>query len=603
LKVVEAQSTNDLQREAIADFKQGSLAPAEDLCRQTLALDPRNSSATHLLGMIAYKRGLFPEAVRSMRRSITLDRNNAYYHSNLGGALHAQRKFVQASVCYKRATLLMPTLVEVHYNRGNLFRDLGRTNEAAAAYQKALALNPRLLEAWNNLGNIFREQGNLDDAAICCTNALAINESCAEATSNLGNIFRDHGKPDKAIIQYRRAIDLNPQLVEAHYNLANVLQTKGDLEAAARGYHLALSLKPNLAAAHYGLGYNDYISGKPAPAILHYQRAIHFNPNFGKAKLAAALAELVQGNYATGWKGYESRWQSDDHDTTPRNYPQPLWNGKALSSGSVLIWGEQGIGDEIMFAGMVPEALNTQADCILECNHRLRPLFARSFPGLKVVSHDSPLQPTASEITAQIPSGSLPRLFRTSYSNFFFGRSPYLIADATQAAHFRHKYGDGQLLVGLAWYSNNPKSGGIRSIDLATLRPLTQLSDVRWISLQYGDHASLQADADSALMPVFIDQEVNQIADLDTFAAQIAALDLVITIDNSTAHLAGALGIPTWLLLPTFSDWRWLQHRPETPWYPTMRLFHQTRPGDWDPVIQQVNTQLQALLSASATLP
>jgi tetratricopeptide (TPR) repeat protein len=587
----------------MANFKQGSLAPAEDLCRQTLAIDPRNSSATHLLGMIAYKRGLYPEAVRSMRRSITLDRNNAFYHSNLGGALHAQRKFVQASVCYKRATLLMPTLVEVHYNFGNLFRDLGRTTEAIAAYEKALSLNPRLLEAWNNLGNIFREQGSFDDAAICCTKALAINDSCAEATSNLGNIFRDQGKTDHAIIQYQRAIALNPQLVEAHYNLANVLQTKGDLEAAVRGYQWALSLKPNLAEAHYGLGYIAYVSGKPSQSILHYETAIHCDPNFGKAKLAAALAELVQGNYSAGWKGYESRWQSEDHDTTARNYAQPLWNGKALSSGSLLIWGEQGIGDEIMFAGIIPDALNTKVDCILECNHRLRPLFARSFPGLRVISHDSPLQPTGSEIAAQIPSGSLPGIFRTTVSSFLSSQSPYLVPDAARTAYFHRKYENGNLLVGLAWYSNNPKSGSIRSIDLPTLRPLGQLPEVRWISLQYGDPTSLQADASSAPLPLLVDHEVDQLADIDTFAAQIAALNLVITIDNSTAHLAGALGIPTWLLLPTCSDWRWLQQPADTPWYPAMRLFRQTQPGDWDSVIQQVSTHLQAFAGTSSTLP
>jgi hypothetical protein len=262
----------------------------------------------------------------------------------------------------------------------------------------------------------------------------------------------------------------------------------------------------------------------------------------------------------------------------------------------LLVWGEQGVGDEIMFAGLVPDVLGAGPRCVLDCDPRLYPLFARSFPDVAVISGYNPDRDSELDIAAHLPSGSLPGLFRTTRESFMATTSPYLFADPAKRAKFRSKYHDGKLLVGLAWHTRNTKSGRIRSIDLSSFAPLFSLSRVQWVSLQYGDHDSLQGQADAAGAPLLIDREVDQLTDIDGFAAQVAAMDLIVTIDNSTAHLAAALGVPTWLLLPFAPDWRWLVTGDVSPWYPPIRLFRQTGIGDWHSVLERVASALTAAL-------
>jgi ADP-heptose:LPS heptosyltransferase len=229
---------------------------------------------------------------------------------------------------------------------------------------------------------------------------------------------------------------------------------------------------------------------------------------------------------------------------------------------------------------------------VLDCDTRLQPLFARSFPAAEVVSGLDPARPSPENIAAQIPSGSLPSLFRTSHEAFACTTSPYLIADPAAKATLRRRYRDGRRLVGLAWHTKNKQSGSTRSINLSTLAPLFAAPGIRWISLQYGDHRALQSQAAAASAQLLIDPEIDQFTNIDSFAAQIAAMDLVITIDNSTAHLAGALGLPTWVMLPFAPDWRWLLDREDSPWYPGMRLFRQPSTDDWPSVVECVARDL-----------
>jgi ADP-heptose:LPS heptosyltransferase len=209
-----------------------------------------------------------------------------------------------------------------------------------------------------------------------------------------------------------------------------------------------------------------------------------------------------------------------------------------------------------------------------------------------VVSGCGPSKRPELEIAAHLPTGSLPGLFRRSSAEFFATRSRYLVADPVVRERIRGRYADGRQLVGLAWQTNNRKTGRFRSIFLSQFAPLFAKAGIRWVSLQYGDHAELENQAKEADVPLLVDRTVDQLTNIDTFAAQIAALDLVITIDNSTAHLAGALGVPVWVLLPFAPDWRWLLEREDSPWYPSMRLFRQPKPGDWQSVMERVGSAL-----------
>jgi Tfp pilus assembly protein PilF len=441
-------------------------------------------------------------------------------------------------------------------------------------------------------GLLHHQAGRLGEAEQIYRQVLAADSRHPDALHLLGMVTYQTGDADGAVELIRRAIAIKGDAASYHSNLGNVLESQGDLAEAAACYQRALLLRPELAEVHLNLGNIFRAQGELASSLACYRRALALNPALAEATVAESRVLLLQGEFDAGWPGLEQRWHTREFDTPMRTYAQPRWMGETLASGRLLIWGEQGIGDEVMFAGLVPDVLRTGNRCVLDCEVRLKPLFARSFPEVDVVSGIDPAAHPELDISAQVPSGSLPRILRSDAEAFAGTTSPYLVADALARGRLRNRYSDGQRVVGLAWQTKNRRTGRSRSIDLAALAPLFAVSGIRWVSLQYGDHDSLEQQAAAANVPLLVDREIDQLTDLDGFAAQIAAMDLVITIDNSTAHLAGALGVPAWVLLPFAPDWRWLLEREDSPWYPSVRLFRQKRLGDWEPVIEGVRSAL-----------
>jgi len=438
----------------------------------------------------------------------------------------------------------------------------GQFAEAERLYRQALDLNPTNTDAIHLLGMLAFQSGDLVRAAASIRQAIALHPAAASYHSNLGNVLQAQGDLDQAAASYRQALILKPDLAETHLNLGNVLREQGDVDRALAEYRLALQC----------------------------------NPDLPEARVAESTTLLLRGDFGAGWPGFEHRWQTRDYDTPMRTYPHPVWDGKPFTSGRLLVWGEQGVGDEIMFAGLIPDLLSTGMPLALECDPRLVPLFARSFPGVQVIPAYDSIRDTALGIAAHLPSGSLPRFFRTSRAAFEATQSPYLCADSGERARFRSAYGDGRPLIGIAWRTRNAKSGRKRSLDLGTLAPLLRDPRFTWVSLQYGDTAGLAAEAEAAGNRIVVDRSVDQLEDIDRFAAQVAAMDLVLAIDNSTAHLAAALGLPTWLLLPYAPDWRWLLKTDSSPWYPTLRIFRQSALGDWTSVVRDVRADLALTL-------
>jgi tetratricopeptide (TPR) repeat protein len=554
----EDQNPERMLDDALQLHQNGRFSEAERLYRRILIINPRHPDCLHLLGMIAYQEGSLESAADLIRQAIEINSRGTSYYANLGTVLQAQGKLEEAETLYRHALTLKPDLAEVHVNLGNVLLARGELDGSVACYQRGLVLKPTCAETYNNLGNAHLKQGQIDAAVACYERALAIKPDYAEVYYNLGNACRDQDKLDQAVTRFREALTINPEYAEAYYNLGNVLREQGKLEDALSQYGSALMLRPN----------------------------------YEKAGFAEALAQLLQGDFAIGWHNFERRWQSADHDTPKRAYQQPLWAREKLSSGSLLIWGEQGIGDEIMFAGLIPDVVRTGNRCIVDCDPRLKALFTRSFPEVNVAPGCGPDSHPELEIVSQLPMGSLPGLFRSASSAFAATTSPYLIANPAASKRLRARYADGRRVIGLAWYTKNNKTGRVRSIDLPLLAPLLSRPDIRWISLQYGDSGKLENQAAAADAPILIDRTVDQLSDLDIFAAQIAAMDLVITIDNSTAHLAGALGVPVWVLVPFAPDWRWLLDREDCLWYPNMCLFRQTEFGNWLSVVERVRGSL-----------
>jgi len=406
---------------------------------------------------------------------------------------------------------------------------------------------------------VLRAQDKLEEAAACCERALALKPDLVEAHTNLGNILQAQGKLDAAMACQQRALALKPDYAKAHASLGIVLQAQDKLDDAVASYECALALKPDYHEAHHNLGCTLYSLGNVDEALARHRRALALKPDYPQARFSESLIQLFKGDFATGWRNYESRWQTKEHNTPMRAYPQPLWKGEKLASGRLLIWGEQGDGDEIIFAGLIPDVIRTGSRCMLDCDARLKPIFARSFPGVDVVSGGDAAHDPELEITAHLPCGSLPGLFRVTNADFAATTSPYVLAGPVERERFRAQYADDRRLIGLAWHTKNRQTGLGRSIGLSLFGELFARPDLRWVSLQYGDHKALEDQTAAASAPIIIDHSVNQFSDIDRFAAQIAAMDVVVTIDNSTAHLAGALGIPTLLLLPFGPDWHGLQ--------------------------------------------
>jgi Tfp pilus assembly protein PilF len=498
----------------------------------------------------------------------------------------------QAQVAYTQILQIDPNHSDALHFLGLIAQQRGKAEIAIELMIKSIGADPSNPIYHGNLGSVLEKQGKLDEAVASYRTALSLKPDYADAHNNLGYVLQQQGKLDEAVASYNEALLLKSDFAEVYDNLGTLLQQQGKLDEAVVSYNKALLFKPDFARAYSNLGTVLLEQGKTDEALASYNKALFVHPDFAQAVSNMALAQLLQGDFAAGWHNYEQRWRSIGHNTPMRSYPQPHWRGEKLASGHLLIWGEQGVGDEIMFAALIPDVLRTGNRCILDCDARLMPLFARSFPDVGVVHSYDPGQTPDLEIEAHLPGGSLPGLFRTTNATFAATKSPYLIADPVKRELFRSRYDDGRRLVGLAWNTTNQKTGSKRSIDLSLFAPLFARSDIRWVSLQYGDYGALVKQVSAASAPILIDRSVDQLSDIDTFAAQVAAMDMVISIDNSTAHLAGALGVPVWVLLPFAADWRWLQAREDSPWYPTMRLFRQQERGNWQSVLKSIRSAL-----------
>jgi len=516
---------------AIRMYDARQLDEAQQQCMEILAKDVHSAECLNLLGLVLYNKGHLETAAKMVHRALAIKKNYGY-HFNLGLIHEAQHQYDDAISEYRKAERLKTNFVDANYNLGSILARMGRI--------------------------------------------------------------------DEAVTYLKRTIVLDPSFAKAHCNLGGILQRQRKYEAAIAHLDKALAFDPNLADAHNNKGLALQALGEYQRSLVSYDKALAINPQFADAQFNRAMLLLLHANYSYGWIGYEARWQLNIYNTKKRNYVQPLWNGEELENGRLYLWGEQGVGDEIMFAGLIPDLMLTKSDVVLECDARLQPLFARSFPEIDVVAretqhleqlHSCPAQ----DVIAHLPTGSLAPLLRADDAAFAKTTSPYLKADPGICETFRARYGRKKMLVGLAWHSKNKDTGFQRSIDLSHFAPLFNQPNIDWISLQYGDHDELRYQAAEAALPLHIDRSVDQFVDIDRFAAQVSALDLVITIDNSTAHLAAALGSPVWLLLPAVPEWRWLLERSDCPWYPTMRLFRQSTASDWSTVIARVAEELTAL--------
>jgi tetratricopeptide (TPR) repeat protein len=475
-----------------------------------------------------------------------------------------------------------------HQNQGEL-------EQAETLYKRALELVPGRPSVINNLTAVLLQLKRYDEARSWCESLLATDPRNAVAILNSGNCQLALKNPDAALKLFEDALAIRADYAEAHSNRGEALQHLGRHEEALVSYDAALAIKPDFAGALSNRAITLQSLGRYEEALADFAHALALQPDHRGANLNESVCRLLTGDLARGWEKYEWRWHDDDGRISRRSddFPTPLWDGTFVD-GTLLAWGEQGLGDQILHAGMLDDLRSCAKQLLVEVEPRLVKLFERSFPGITVITR----QPNYDAIgmAAHTALGSIGRYLRNDWKDFPVTRSRYLVADESRAALLRRKYaGDGLRLVGLSWLSKVDKIGTHKSARLKDFEPILRLPGIRFVNLQYGDTRDERVEVRKSFGAEVIDvHEVDNFHDIDGLAALISACDAVVTVSNTTAHIAGAIGTPTHVLLPYAHGtlWYWHVGLDRSPWYPSIRMFRQPAVGDWEGVIRQAAQEL-----------
>jgi tetratricopeptide (TPR) repeat protein len=571
---------------ALEAHQGGHLDAAEPFYREALALDPAHVKALHYFGVLQHQRGDHSLAATLISEALKLDRTDAACWSNRGLVAAALGHRQEAMVCYDQALQLQPDFADARNNFGVALQAQGALEEAIGQYRLALEADPALFDAHLNLGTALSKLGRYDEALACYQNALSIDPQSAEAHFSAGNAHNAQGDQVAAIVSFERALALRGDYAEAYINLGSLIGKLGDYAGAESHYRRAVALKPNptnLVCLGGSLGAQGRLDEEEG----FYRDALALDPNYADAHQNLAWLLLKRGDYKQGWAEFTKRWRKADYEAIA--VPSVAeWHGEPLDGRRLLLVGEQGFGDHFQFLryARVLEQLGATVDiCVREA---LLPLVERT-PGVHRAFSGKP----EAQYDFWVPMMSVPSCIGTELTTIPT-EMPYMFADKAKIKAWRKRVaatGKPKRKVGLVW-SGSPTFGNdrYRSMALANLSPLGEQENIAWYPLQKGPaHDQLAAAPE-----VFRTHDFT--ADLHSFddtAALIMNLDLVIAVDTGVAHLAAALGKPVWVLLPANSDWRWLEARNDTPWYPAMKLFRQTELGDWAPVVQRVSEELR----------
>ena len=597
--------------EAIASYKKATL------------VNPDYTEAYLNLGNAFMDKGMMDDAIVNYKESIKTNPNLAITYHLIANALRIKGDLESAIANYKKATQIYPDYTEAYLNLGNVLMQQDMPDEAIDNYKKVIEINPDYADAFNNLGNALQVKGEIEDAIDNYNQAIIINPDYAEAFNNLGSALRGISKLDDSINSFKRAIKLKPNYVDAYSNMGEALQASGRFKEAIKSCQQAIKIDPNFSGAYYNLGnsmvnvgqikealdcYNKAIKIKPNypeaflnmgnalrdmgeldSSLKFFKHAIKIKPDYSDAYYNESLLHLYKKNFKKGWSKYEWRLDRLEYTFDLQKSEKARW--KESKKGRVLLWPEQGIGDEVMFSSIIPELYKKTDKLLVQADERLIPLFKRSF-SKDIEFYSSIKCIDENDYDYHIPYGSLPEYFRQTIESFENSSKGWLKASDLKTKDLRSKLliEDSQNLIGISWHSTAKRTGfQNRSISLNHLATSLYSKNVRLISLQYGDVdneiENLFAETGIKVIQV---KDINNMNDIDDLAALISACDKVVSIDNSTAHLAGALGKDTQVILPYSCDWRWGEALEKSYWYSSLKLYRQSQNNDLESLVSQL---------------
>jgi len=556
-----------------------------------LAHDQHHADALHLLGKIRLHQNDFEGAETLIRQSLALNECTIFLDS-LGLVLRKTNRFTQAEETYRRALELNPDDARRHNNFGNLLSDMQRPSEAEVEYRRALKLKPDYPEALHNLGLLLIDIGRLSEAEAAYRSALELKPDYIEAHLHLGNLLNESKRLPEAEAAYRRALEIQSDYADAHNNLGILLKESKLVIEAEAAYRCALEIQPDYAEGHYNLGILLQETKRLPEAEAAYRRALEIQPDYTEARLNLSLLLLTLQRYGEAWPLYESRYAPERKEAVVKvpdlSYPQ--WQGESLAGKSLVIWPEQGFGDYIQFVRYAPLLKARGVSRLtLVCSPPLSVLLA-TVEGVDAVMTDMAQGPAHDYWSLLL---SLPLHFGTTVNTIPNKSLPYIHTSPALVARWQDRLPASGPKIGLAWKGNPGHANDAnRSLPgLASLAPLWSVPGVTFISLQKGpgEEEVSQPPVEQPLVALGV-----QMKDFSDTAAIVSQLDLVICVDTAIAHIAGALAKPCWVLLPAVgTDWRWLLDRPDSPWYPTIRLFRQSNFEDWSQTVNEVAAALK----------
>jgi tetratricopeptide (TPR) repeat protein len=565
--------------------------------RQSLVVNPNDSEALNNLGTALNALGRFDAAAECYRRAVAINPGNVEAHLNLGGALRALGAAEEAIRCYERAIAVSPRRADIHIHLGETLQTMGRHSQAAHSYDIALSIKPDYPEAHMNLGNALQALSEHEAAIRCYKRALVLKPDYSKGHYNLAITLQALNRHDEAVDCYQRALALEPRYAEALTGLGNAMQALKRYDESIHLYEQAIACGPNAITARINLANTFQVLDRFRQALEQYECVLSIDPSNTEAKWNRSLLLLRMGRFSEGWDAYESRWVGGIKGAVLKSYPQPRWCGEYVD-GVLLAWAEQGLGDHILYSGMVPELRKCANSLVLEVEPRLVQLFSRSFPAVEVMPLGDEIY--GGGIDAQTPLASAGKYLRASWEAFPRHERGYLIADQSRCAGLRSRLSRHRgALVGISWCSQHPLYGSSKSARLVDFRAILETPELHAVNLQYGDtleeRAMIEQDLGVTIENV---DEIDNTKDIDGLAALIAACDLVVTVSNTTAHLAGALGTPTWVLVPHGNArvWYWFQDKAGSPWYPHVHVRHQACSEPWADLVSSATHEIANFL-------